>query len=496
MRAPVSPLLLDALRPDPQAAGGRREQLYLRLRDAVLSGLLPAGSALPGTRVLATALGLARSGVVEVVEQLVAEGYLVARQGAATRVANLNAAVQGRRDRRLGCAGDSEPDEVLCRRWPEPMVSPPFTELGFRPGHPDISTLPEDRLAYWMARVWRDARLRPEPGYQHYTGLPALRAQVLEHLALHRQVKAQPEQVLIVPGSQAAFDLVARVVLQPGDIAVVEDPGYLGLRAVLSALPVSLQGQPVDAEGMCLEGLPANSRLIGVTPSHHYPLGSALSLSRRLALIEHASRHDALILEDDYDSEYQFSGPPLASLQGLDDAGRVFHVGTFSKLLAPGLRMAWLVVPPAWVDLARSAAITLGLGVSLPQQAAVAAFMQEGGLRRHVRQMRPVYAARFQALAEAFEGLAMPGLHFERPAGGLQLALRWATGRADDRLVAAELNREGLAAAALSPMGVAQPVAGLVFGIGRWPAGRFEACMNVVRAVLSRHLGPEQGAQA
>ncbi len=401
---PFPPLPLDRTQPAPLY-----RQLYAALRAAILSGQLPAGTQLPATRTLARGLGVGRATVVLAYEQLEAEGYLAGRSGDGTYVAAVLPREAPAAAQSAGPAEASSAGRTLSRRATrltgagigERIAVPP--PRAFRPGLPALDAFP---LALWQRVAAHAARTLPRAAlaYGDAAGYRPLREAIAAHVRAARAVQCTPEQVIVVAGGQQGLDLVARVLLDPGDPVWVEDPGYRGARDVLQAAEARLVHVPVDAEGLDLAAVPTGdsaARLAYVTPSHQFPLGVTMSLTRRLALLDWAQRTGAWILEDDYDSEYRYAGRPLPALQGLDSAGRVIYLGTFSKVLFPALRLGFLVLPP---DLVRPFLAMRTLGDGHPpvlEQATLAAFMSEGHLVRHIRRTRGLYAERQAALIEA-----------------------------------------------------------------------------------------------
>ena len=455
------------------AGGPLRNQVYRQLRDAVTEGRVAPGAPVPSTRVLARVLGVSRSTLVEAIEQLRIEGFLETRQGAATRIARLDPRLLGPSVRAKGAAAGALGDcAALPGPTPWPLDDPPtpVTLRAFRPGLPDLRAFPAREWATHLARRARQPASH-DLSYVSITGMPALRAEIVRHVAQTRHVAARPEQVIVLPSAQTAFDVAIRCTLARGDTAWVEDPGYPGMRTLLSAHGAQIVPVPVDDQGLQPSAALPAPRLIYVTPSHQYPTGAMLSLQRRLELLDRARRSGAVIVEDDYDSEFQIRGQPIASLQGLDRAGCVLYVGTFSKSLAPGLRVAYLIVPPRFVAAAEAVALAAGLGVPVHVQLALADFMVDGGLRRHLHRMGADYAARLTRLAHALLGAGGPHLRPASPAGGLQLCAAL-TGRLHDVEVVARLQAQGLLAVPLSTLchGEAwRGQQGLVLGIGLVP---------------------------
>ncbi|HEV7733455.1 MAG TPA: PLP-dependent aminotransferase family protein, partial [Candidatus Binatia bacterium] len=439
---------------DRGAADTLHHQLYASLREAILAGRLVPGVRLPSTRTLAADLVVARNTVVTAFEQLIAEGYLTSRVGDGTRVAAVlpEALLEARRVQLVGAVGPVPQLSERGRLLAGSRRPGPYTDgQAFVPGMPALDMFPRE---LWARLVARRAR-RPPPtsqGYAHSAGLPLLRQAVATYLGAARGVRCDPDQVIVVAGAQAGLDLAARLLLDAGDPAWIEEPGYLGARGALISAGARLVPVPVDAEGIDVEaGARAEpaARLVYVTPSHHFPLGGTMTLQRRLALLDWAARSGAWVLEDDYDSEYRYGGRPFPAMQGLDAAGRVVYVGTFSKTMFPALRAGWLVVPPALVDPFRAAVRNTGHTVPGVIQAALADFMNDGHFGAHVRRMRTLYAARQERLVTAAHR-RLDGLLDVRPAdAGMQLAAALPPGT-DDRAVAQAAYDAGVIAPALS----------------------------------------------
>lgn len=461
----VAGLVLDRASPQPL-----HRQLYAALRVAILTGRLRPGVRLPPTRVLAADLGVSRNTVLAAYDQLLAEGFIEGRVGSGTYVARALAETalhgQALRGHPAPCPSQlSRRGAVLAATSVTPLRSggPP---RAFRPGTPALDVFPGAIWARLLARYWR----RPPPdllGYGDPAGYRPLREAIAAYLGAARGVRCEPEQIVIVAGSQQGLDIAARVLLDEGDVAWLEDPGYLGARGALRGAGARLVPVPVDAEGLDLAAGAARApapRLIYVTPSHQYPLGVTMSLARRLALLEWAGQVGAWILEDDYDSEYRYAGRPLAALQGLDREGRVIYLGTFSKVLCPALRLGYLVAPPRLVDAfiaARALADRHSPGV---EQAALADFIAEGHFARHIRRTRALYAARQAALVDAARR-ELTGLLEVRPAdAGLHL-VGWLPDDADDATLAERAAAHGVETVPLSryALGASGP-RGLILG--------------------------------
>jgi GntR family transcriptional regulator/MocR family aminotransferase len=389
------------IRIPPRSSGERLRALHGQLRAAILAGRLQPGLRLPSTRSLADACGVARNTAMAAYDLLLSEGYLAARQGAGTYVADVLPDLKRRRaprerrpsssDRRLNDFWKSSAGSVDLPR-PEPV------RFDFRLGVPDIGRLPMDVWRRLSSRALRSYSKAPV-GYDHSHGRPALREAIARYVSFTRAVACQADDITVTAGAQQAFDLIARILVTPGrTVVAVENPGYPPVRAALAAAGAKIVPVPVDEEGLVVERLPANAAVVCVTPSHQFPLGSAMSARRRAALLEFAHARDAVVIEDDYDAEFRFGERPLDALQTLDRTESVFYVGTFSKSLFPALRLGFAVAPP-WARRALGAAKRCADSHSSPLvQEALAAFITEGHLARHVRRMRRIYGARRQVL--------------------------------------------------------------------------------------------------
>ena len=397
---------LEAISIDADASEPLYRQLYFAIRDAILAARLRPGQRLPATRSFARDLGLSRNTVVSAFDQLLAEGYIEGRTGAGTYVSTtlpeelLNA---------RGTGATSRPANVQ-RRGPSKRGAYLSSISGrgstrpsaFSPGIPELAEFPFEEWARLLGRKWRHPPRSFLVGNDPL-GYPPLREAIASYLGAARAVQCHSDQVIIVSGAQQAIDLTARVLIDPGDSVWMEEPGFQGMRGALLGAGAELAAVPVDGEGISVsdgERIAPDARLACVSPSHQYPLGVTMTLGRRLELLEWARRADAFILEDDYDSEYRYRGRPLAALQGLDEEGRVIYIGTMSKVMFPGLRIGYMVVPDDLVDAFRSIRILIDSHPSSIAQAALADFISEGFLSAHIRRMRSLYSDRQTTLIE------------------------------------------------------------------------------------------------
>jgi GntR family transcriptional regulator / MocR family aminotransferase len=411
----------------PRGSGAVMRVLHRQLRAAILDGRLKPGLRLPSTRILAESWGVSRNTVMGAYDLLLSEGYLFARHGAGTYVAE---ALPLRAER--SCAADeieAEPDARLNALWrsPPPYLGKPWVSSMasgnaiFRLGIPDTAAFPFHIWRRMLARSLR-ALAKVPAAYVEAQGRPLLREAIANHVSFARAVACRPEDVVVTAGTQQAFDLLARILVTAGRTTVaLEDPGYPPLRAALVAAGAKLAPVPVDSEGLVVERLPADARIICVTPSHQFPLGVAMSMRRRAELLEFARVNGAVVIEDDYDGEFRFGATPRDALQTLDRSGSVFYVGTFSKSLFPGIRLGFVVAPP-W---ARRALVTAkqcsDWHSPVLEQDALTAFISEGHMARHVRKMRKLYSERRELMMSSLQTHFSPWLEPIPSSGGMHL---------------------------------------------------------------------------
>jgi GntR family transcriptional regulator/MocR family aminotransferase len=403
VRRPLRGPLLDAISSSNDGLP-RYQTIYRSLRASILGGTLKAGTRLPSTRTFAADLHVSRKTAEEAYAQLEREGFVERRTGSGTYVADVPAPARKVRvrlegDRRMAIRSRAAMDAVSCV---EPQVVRPFAA-----GLPALDAFPVD---LWRRLVALHARRLDanEMIYGDPAGYAPLREAVASYLVASRGVNCDASQVIIVNSSQQALDLAARMLLDPGDEAWIEDPGYYGARAAFLSAGARVVPVPVDAEGLDVAAgvaLAPRARVAYVTPSNQYPLGTTMSLERRLALLEWTRRANAWIVEDDYDGEFRYDGRPLAAIQGLDTTGRVLYAGTFTKSLYPSLRLAYLVVPPDLVDPFVRARTQLDGHPATFMQAVVADFLAGGHFGAHVRRMRALYHSRRDILLAALRRL-------------------------------------------------------------------------------------------
>jgi GntR family transcriptional regulator/MocR family aminotransferase len=459
------------------------QRLYRQLRGHILSGHLAPGARLPSARTLAADLGISRNTVEASVAQLVDEGYVVRRVGAGTVVASSLA----RESTPAAASGGRDAPVRLSRRGAL------LSSLGAGELRRDADTGPWatnlDRfpLGEWTRLLARRSRRagRELLGSGDAQGLGELRREIASHATLSRGLRCSADRILVVAGTQEAMDLTARVALDPGEQVVVEEPGYLSSRAAFTAAGAKLVMVPVDGDGLVTRRLPRRGRvrLACVTPSHQFPLGVPLSLARRLELLRWAAARDAWVVEDDYDSEFRYDGRPLAALQSLDTEGRVIYVGTFNKVLFPGLRLAYLVLPAGWVP-AFVAARRLAGGTSSPLlQSALAEFMATGRYAAYLRQGRVFYAGCRDRLRACVARDWGDRVRLGPSSTGLHLVAHLPEGSNDTEL-SRLARRQGLSALPLSRYYGDAKRPGLVISYGAADPDRIAAAISA----LARHV--------
>ena len=464
------------------AAWSRQRQLHACLRGAIRNATLARGTRLPASRTLALELGVSRNTVLYAYDQLATEGFVLPdRRG--TVVAALGAVAPPGRLAAPLRTGLSKRSQGL------PALPGSEMSVAFAPGVPALGDFPVTLWRRLLDRAWRS--LQPaQLNYADPAGELPLRTAIADHLRVARGALVESEQVFITDGTQSSLDLCARAFADPGDKVWMENPGYQGALAAFRAAQLKPVGIVVDAEGLApvaSDWLRHRPKLIYVTPSHQYPVGSVLSLERRMALIAQARNAAALIIEDDYDSEFRHEGPPLACMQGLAPDAPVLYLGTFSKTMFPALRIGFIVVPAALV-----APLEAMLARSAPRgrtadQLALAEFMRSGQFSLHLRRMRRLYRQRRDALVAALEQHLGDVADVYGGSAGMHLALRLRDGSTDDVQLSTQLLGLGIMAPALSLHAVGarvQPWRGFLLGYAQVPVAAMEPLVQTLAAVV------------
>lgn len=463
-------LLADFERHHDVGGWPRQRTVHACLRAAILGGRLAAGHRLLSTRTLARELGIARNTVLYAYEQLMAEGLLItSRRG--TVVAQVEIAAAGGGDTRRIDAGLSRRALALAG-----IVSPGVLAGAFALGVPALDAFP---MAAWrraLDQAWR-ATGPFEFDYCDPTGLPALRQAIADYLQAARGVRCDAGQVVVTNGTQASLELCVRLFADAGDTAWIEHPGYPGALAAFRGGQLRTVGIAVDDEGIApspADWRRAPPRLIYTTPSHQYPTGGVLGMRRRLALLDQAGRAGALIIEDDYDSEFRHDGPPLPAMQGLEPSVPVIYLGTFSKTMFPAMRTGFMVLPAPLADAARPALARMPTHGRVPEQRALAAFLDSGQFLQHLRRMRRLYRERRDALLDALDRHVGAAAFVHGAGTGMHLSLRFADPDLRDDLASDAALAAGIAAHCMSrhETGLRKTVwTGLMLGYSQVPAG-------------------------
>jgi GntR family transcriptional regulator/MocR family aminotransferase len=470
---------------------GLAQGIYDSLREAILDGRLAPNDRLPPTRELSESLGVSRHTVTTAYARLTAEGFLDGRVGAGTFVAQTKDLIS---KRRAPSANVLHAREAFRKAAPIPThddVAEPHFDLSVC--FPDATLFPVDDWRRYISRELRPSAIR-KARYRDPAGERRLRDAVARWIGLSRSVHGGADDVIVTHGAQQALDIIGRVLIEPGMCVAVEEPGYPPARWLFASLGAAVVPVPVDNEGIIVEALPRRARLIYVTPSHQFPLGMPMSLERRHALLAWSDRHGAAIIEDDYDSEYRFANRPLEPLQSLDCNGRVIYVGTFSKVLSPILRLGFLVAPASLIPALRAAKQLSDWHEPLTTQAALARYLDDGGLARHVQRTRRIYQQRREHIAHFLDGPLGTMLKRIPSAAGLHISALLHDPKASEGEIVRMARRAGIAINGLAQFHASPPTRrGLVIGYGAIPLERLDEAMtrlsSVMKAPLSRRAG-------
>ena len=458
-------------------------QLYRQLKEAIRSGRLAAGEKLPPSRLFALQLGLSRKTVSQAYARLSFEKLLTGRVGSGTFVAEDAARKPGAAATRALAGG------AMVEHWrgmstplrhPAPAGSARYEYIG---GAPARDLFPHADWRRCMLHALRQGA-RSRGLYGQAEGLPELRDAIARHASFARGVRCTAADVLVTNGAQQALDLIARVLVEPGSTVAMEEPGYPPARLLLAGQGAKVVGVPVDGEGLVVERIPDGTRLIYVTPAHQFPLGMPMSERRRKALLKRADELGAIVIEDDYDSEFRYEGRPADSLQSMDGNGRVVFAGTFSKTLAPDLRLGYLIAPPDVLEAAATARYLSDCHTATPAQWALAKFIADGELNRHIRRCHAAYAQRRERIVRRFAEDLSPWFELVPITAGIHMAALCRRETDIDQLVRLA-RRVDVGLYPLSPFfHFSPPRQGLMLGFGAIDEADIDPSLDRVRDVL------------
>lgn len=485
MRTLVGDLLL--IRLQEETATLLHKRLYHAIRRSILDGSLPPLSRLPATRDLASELAISRNTILSCYGQLQAEGYVSSRSGSGTFVAQTLPGML------LAASRPGEPQSTAVntrlslrgQHLVSHISASPQQWGAFIPGVPDVNAFPHQLFSKIQARLHR----RPKPEQLSYNckgGATELQHALVDYLRVSRGVDCQAEEILITEGIHQAIDLITRMLCDSGDLAWVEEPSYWGIRHILAMNEVRIHPVSVDAHGLCPPDIiDETPRLIFVTPSHQYPLGVVMSLERRQRLLALARQKGSWIVEDDYDSEFRFSGQPIPALQGLIAEAPVIYIGTFSKTLYPGLRIGYVVLPRSLTDILKEAHNELYRSGHTLTQMALAEFITEGHYSAHIRRMRLLYSRRRTYLTELVTRHCIPQVLSDfSDKAGLHLILNLPQ-EADDVAIADKANAQQILVRPLSKYYLnTQSKKGLLVGFASLPEAQMTPAFHVLLSCL------------
>ena len=468
---------------DPESGKPLTGQLYEQLRLAISGGRLLPGDQLVPSRQLAGELGVSRHTVTTAYGRLVAEGYAEGRAGGGSVVASASPAAP----KAVGAAAALRPSPRFAG-WSPYFQRPSYGyRFDLRPGLSDPALFP---AAMWRRRVAAAVAAEARE-YGDPAGRIRLRRAIAGWVARSRSVAAREDTVVVTCGTQHGIDLVTRVLLEPGDCVAVEDPGYVPAARLFGALGAKVVGVPVDDQGLIVDLLPPSARIVYVTPSHQYPLGMTMSMSRRRALLRWAEQHDAAVIEDDYDTEFRYVDRPLEPLQALDTNGRVVYVGSFSKTFSPSVRLGFVVVPSPLAEPVIALRQLIDWHPPIAMQTALAGFIEDGLLDKHIRRSRRVYADRHQILTAALAGPLAGQLTARASNAGLHVAAMLREGLREKEVLQVAA-RHGIAVSGLHDCFRTLPAQpGLVIGFGAVSTTELPAALRMLDRALasqSRYL--------
>jgi GntR family transcriptional regulator/MocR family aminotransferase len=488
---------------DPATSTPLHRQIFEQVRRAILERRLAPGQRLPSSRLVAGELDVARGTVLLAMDQLIAEGYVVAQAASGVAVATdlPDDMLTAPRALPIGSTTEGKAAPATVSRRARAALRDEAAEFGaeapvaFPLGQADLAAFPFALWARLLEREWRQPSWAVA-GALHPFGHAGLRAAIATYLGAARGFTCAPESIVMTSGMRQSLSLLAWLVLDPDEAAWIEEPGFIGTREALTSVGVRAVPVPVDDHGLIVErGIAAASqaKLTVVAPAHHYPLGTVLSLQRRLELLSWAERGQGWIAEDDYDGEYRYAGRPLAPLRALDRSGRVAYLASFSKMLFPALRLSYVVLPEALVPAAEKRLAAVHARPSLLGQGALARFIAEGHLTTHIRRTRLLYANRREALIASLERHLAPWLESVPDRAGTYLVARPVAAlasRFNDGAVVAAAAQAGISVAPLSACYAGRRRRhGLILSYAGTPDDQIDAACATLADVLRRAMG-------
>lgn len=493
MMAPLAAMTiatLNMVRLDRRQRDSLQTQLYRQVRNLIMTRQLAPGARLPSTRDLVNQLGASRNTIVYAFDQLVAEGYLESRVGSGIYIAELPVAAKGIHSPPPFRRPETQPRiSRTAAKLADVRIAPEYATPAVRPFRPCQAAIEQ-----FPVRTWSRARsyaLRSQSAglmlEADAAGLSRLRLALASYLRDARGVRCDADQIIITSGAQQALSLIGASLIDPRDPVWIEDPGYLGARAALLRAGAALIPVPIDSEGLTIPDSPRAKcpRLIYTTPSRQFPLGTTMTLTRRLELLEVARANGTWVIEDDYDSEFRYVGRPMPSLQGLDTGDCVIYVGSFSKVLFASLRLGYLVAPHPLVEVLRKTNEIQAGSTSAIDQATAAVFIEEGFFATHVRRMRRLYRDRLEIFLHEAEKRLSGFLSFPSVEAGMD-AIGWLPHGTNDIMISKRLSECGVDAPPLSAYSLRPSAPGLVFGFTAFsPAETRSAIQTISRCVAA-----------
>lgn len=446
------------------------QQIYEAVRERIIKGKLDAGNKLPSSRAFARELGVSRSSVVNAYDQLVAEGYATSRKGAGLYVTDLP-------ELRVS-SSPGRKDEIFS----EPELD--YNPVPFYPGVPEMRQFPYEKWARCVSRV---ARERPHDLLEcrHKFGDFRLRKAISDHLSEWRGIEAAPEQIIITAGALGGLELIVKTLTRHNDIIALENPGYKAFRQFLTSGDLKPLWLDVDEDGACIPKGKTDISLAILTASFQYPLGGAMPTARRAEFLNLAREQNFWIIEDDFDSEFRYSGRPIQSLAGMDADGRVLYVGSFSKIFSVGLRIGYVVLPKSMIGQFENTLANFSNIASVVPQAALAEFMDTGEFHKYIRRMRRTYAQRrklFMSCLKELDDL----VDYNNFEAGMQVAVKFRK-KLDDRGISRQLEKEGIICPALSDYYVHNPVSGLLMGFCSFTEEEMKKAMTRFSEIIRKN---------